>query len=56
MFTLGLAIFILGFGIFLKITKNPALITSKKYAWFFIILGFLTTLGKIFILISKNEL
>lgn len=54
MFGLGLALFILGFGIFLKITHNPGFASSKRFAWFFIILGILTTAGKIFILITQK--
>ena len=56
MFGLGLSIFILAFGIFLKVTKHPGFAPSKRFAWFFIILGTLTTAGKIFILISQNKI
>lgn len=54
MFGLGLSIFILAFGIFLKVTKNPGFAPSKRFAWFFIILGILTTAGKIFLLMTQK--
>jgi len=56
MFGIILAIFILVFGIYLKITKDPKLATSKKFSWMFIIIGILTLVGKLVIMYQKGEL
>ena len=56
MFGIVLAIFILVFGIYLKITKDPKLATSKKFSWMFIIIGILTLVGKLVIRYQKGEL
>lgn len=47
MFGIGLSIFMIAFGVFIKFTKNPSLASSKKFAWLFIILGVLTLVGRI---------
>jgi hypothetical protein len=39
--------FILIFGIFLKVTKDPGFIRNKKLAWFFIIVGIVVLVYKI---------
>ena len=41
MLSIIIAIFLLGFGIFLKQTKNPHFQSSKKMSWMFIICGIL---------------
>jgi len=51
-----LAVFILIFGIFLKVTKDPKFASSKKYSWMFIIIGILTLVGKFVIMYQKGEL
>lgn len=56
MFGIILAIFILVFGIYLKITKDPKLATAKKFSWMFIIIGILTLVGKLVIMYQKGEL
>ena len=39
--------FMLFFGIFLKLTKNPGFIQYKKMAWFFIVIGIISLIFKI---------
>ena len=56
MFGIILAIFILVFGIYLKVTNDPKLATSKKFSWMFILIGILTLVGKIVIMYQKGEL
>lgn len=43
-----LAVMITAFGVFLKFTKNPGFASSKKLAWFFIIIGVLSFIAKIY--------
>ncbi|SFI15225.1 hypothetical protein [Halpernia frigidisoli] len=50
MFGIILAVVILIFGIFLKITKEPEFQNSKKFAWLFILLGIITLAGKLTLL------
>ncbi|GAB0155354.1 hypothetical protein CHRYSEOSP005_06150 [Chryseobacterium sp. Alg-005] len=47
MFGIALSSFMLLFGIFLKVTKNPGFAQSKKLAWVFIIVGTLSLVFKI---------
>ena len=56
MFGIIVAIFILAFGIFLKVTNNPGFASSKKLAWVFIVLGILSLIGKLVIMYQKGEL
>ena len=56
MFALVLAIIILGFGIFLKTTKDPGFASSKKMAWLLIGVGLISLLGKIIIMYQTGEL
>lgn len=56
MFGLILSVLILGFGIFLKVTKNPGFTSSKKYAWMFIALGIITLIGRLFIMYQQGDL
>ena len=56
MFGIILAVFILIFGIFLRITNDPKFASSKKYSWMFIIIGILTLVGKFVIMYQKGEL
>jgi len=51
-----LAIFILIFGIFLKVTKDPKLASSRKFSWMFILIGALSIIGKLLIMYQKGEL
>jgi hypothetical protein len=44
---IGLAVFMLVFGIFLKVTKNPGFAPNKRFAWVFIIIGTLSLIFKI---------
>lgn len=48
MFGIALSAFMLLFGIFLKLTRNPGFAQSKKFAWVFIIVGGLSLIFKIF--------
>lgn len=56
MFGIVLGVFILIFGIFLKVTKDPKFATSKKFSWMFIILGALSLVGKLVIMYQKGEI
>ncbi|SIT95894.1 hypothetical protein SAMN05660493_00563 [Epilithonimonas bovis DSM 19482] len=56
MFGIILSAFMLVFGIFLKLTKNPGFASSKRFSWLFILLGIITLIGKIIILNQKGEL
>lgn len=47
MFGIALSAFMLLFGIFLKVTKNPGFAQSKKFAWVFIAVGLLSLIFKI---------
>jgi hypothetical protein len=56
MFGLGLSIFILVFGIFLKTTTLDGFKDSKRFSIIFIILGIIGTIGKILLMYQKGEL
>ncbi|WP_234111236.1 MULTISPECIES: hypothetical protein [Chryseobacterium] len=56
MFGIIIAIALLFFGIFLKMTKNPGFASSKKFAWMLIVLGIISILGKLVIMYSKGEI
>lgn len=56
MFGIIIAIFILVFGIYLKMTNDPKLATSKKFSWMFILIGALSIIGKLVIMYQKGEL
>jgi hypothetical protein len=47
MFGIALSAFMLVFGIFLKLTKNPGFAQNKKFAWIFITIGTLSLIFKI---------
>ncbi|SDQ78874.1 hypothetical protein SAMN05421664_2595 [Chryseobacterium soldanellicola] len=47
MFGIIVAAFMLAFGIFLKLTKNPGFAQSKKMAWIFIAIGAVSLIFKI---------
>ena len=47
MFGIILSAFILGFGIFLKVTQNPGFAKSKNLAWMLIVIGALSLVFKI---------
>jgi hypothetical protein len=47
MFGIIVSAFMLAFGIFLKITKNPGFASSKKMAWIFIGIGIVSLIFKI---------
>lgn len=56
MFGILLAVFILGFGIFLKTTRNEGFANSKKLSWLLIATGLITLVGKLLIMYQKGEL
>lgn len=56
MFGIVLGVFILIFGLFLKVTKDPKLATSKKFSWMFILIGILSVIGKLFMMYQKGEI
>lgn len=56
MFGIVLAVVLLGFGIFLKTTKDPGFASSKKMAWLIIAVGMLSLVGKIVIMYQKGEI
>lgn len=56
MFQIFLGLLILGFGIFLKITKDPGFIKSKKFSWMFIAIGILSIFGKLLLAHQTGEL
>ncbi|MDF2931311.1 MAG: hypothetical protein K0R36_642 [Chryseobacterium sp.] len=41
------AAFMLAFGVFLQLTKNPRLVHNKKFAWVFIGIGTISLIFKI---------
>ena len=47
MLSIIIAIFLLGFGFFLRQTKDPRFISSKKMSWVFILCGALALILKI---------
>jgi hypothetical protein len=47
MFGIIVSAFMLAFGIFLKVTKNPGFAQSKKFAWIFIGIGLVSLIFKI---------
>ena len=47
MFGIIAATFMLAFGVFLKLTKNPGFVRNKKFAWMFIGIGAISLLFKI---------
>ncbi len=47
MFGIALSAFMLVFGIFLKLTKNPGFASYKRFAWLFITIGTLSLIFKI---------
>ncbi len=47
MFGIIIAAFMLGFGIFLTLTKNPGFARNKKFAWMFIAIGLIALVFKI---------
>lgn len=47
MFGIIVAAFMLVFGIFLKLTKNPGFTQNKKFAWIFIGIGLVSLIFKI---------
>lgn len=47
MFGIIVAAFMLAFGIFLKLTKNPGFAQNKKLAWIFIGIGLVSLIFKI---------
>ena len=47
MFGIILSLGLLFFGLFLKKTDNPGFKNSKRFAWYFIILGIITVVGKL---------
>jgi hypothetical protein len=47
MFGIALSAFMLVFGIFLKLTKNPGFASSKRFGWIFIAIGTLSLIFKI---------
>lgn len=47
MFGIIVAAFMLGFGIFLKLTKNPGFAQNRKFAWIFIGIGLVSLIFKI---------
>lgn len=56
MFQIFLGALLLIFGIFLKVTKERSLATSKRYWWMFILLGVLAIVGTLLIQYQKGEL
>lgn len=56
MFGIIAAIFILAFGVFLKMTKNPGFASTKKFAWVFIAIGLLSLIGKLVLMYQKGLL
>ena len=56
MFGIILALFILGFGIFLRTTTNEGFSGSKKFSWLLIATGAITFIGKLVIMYQKGEL
>jgi hypothetical protein len=55
MFQLVLGLLILGFGIFLKVTKDPGFKKSKKFSWMFIAIGVLSIFGKLLLLYQTGD-
>jgi len=47
MFGIIIAACMLGFGIFLALTKNPGFARNKKFAWMFIVIGLIALVFKI---------
>ncbi|SEM16005.1 hypothetical protein SAMN05421856_101465 [Chryseobacterium taichungense] len=47
MFGIIVSAFMLAFGIFLKLTKNPGFVRNKKFAWIFIGIGLVSLIFKI---------
>ncbi|WP_185146661.1 hypothetical protein [Chryseobacterium sp.] len=56
MFGIFLALILLIFGIFLKVTKDPGFAASKRFSWLFIVIGILTLAGKLIIMYQKGQL
>ncbi len=56
MFQIFLALLIIIFGIFLKVTKDPGFAKTKKFSWIFIAVGALTLVGKLVIMYQTGEL
>jgi len=52
----ALSIFMLIFGIFLRVTKNVGFARYKRFSWLFIALGIITLVSRIIILNQKGEL
>lgn len=48
MFGIVLSAFMLAFGIFLQLTKDPGFAGNKKFAWMFIAIGLVALLFKIY--------
>jgi hypothetical protein len=47
MFGITVSAFMLAFGVFLKVTKNPGFVQNKKFAWIFIGIGLISLIFKI---------
>lgn len=47
MFGIIVSAFMLAFGIFLRVTKNPGFAQNKKFAWIFIGIGLVSLIFKI---------
>lgn len=47
MFGITVSTFMLAFGVFLKVTKNPGFAQNKKFAWIFIGIGLISLIFKI---------
>ncbi|MDR6160042.1 divalent metal cation (Fe/Co/Zn/Cd) transporter [Chryseobacterium sp. SLBN-27] len=47
MFGITVSAFMLAFGVFLKVTKNPGFAQNKKFAWIFIGIGLISLIFKI---------
>ena len=56
MFQIFLALLIIFFGIFLKVTKDSGFAKTKKFSWIFIAVGALTLVGKLVIMYQTGEL
>lgn len=56
MFGIILPVFLLGFGLFLRTTKNEGFSGSKRFSWLLIAIGAITLLGKLIIMYQKGEL
>lgn len=54
MFGIILSAFMLAFGIFLKLTKDPGFAGNKKFAWMFIAIGLVALVFKIYIFIENK--